>query len=203
VKGSVFRGRLQFDMTAFRFDLVNAIVRRTNAAGSEYFINAGGTRQQGLELFVQGYPVRTAGTGTVREFRLWSSVTYSDFSFRGYAVNATSYEGKSLTGVPGMVVVSGTDIRLAKGFSCNVTFNHTGRLPLTDANDAYAEAYGLWQVRAGWQREKGRHRPGLFVGVDNLTNEAYSLGHDLNAFGKRYYNPAPGRNYFAGAYLRF
>jgi len=36
-----------------------------------------------------------------------------------------------------------------------------------------------------------------------LLNQYYSLGNDLNAVGKRYYNPAPGKNYFGGAELMF
>ncbi|MFT6036052.1 MAG: iron complex outermembrane receptor protein [Marivirga sp.] len=38
----------------------------------------------------------------------------------------------------------------------------------------------------------------LSAGVENLTDITYSLGNDLNAFGGRYYQPAPGRNYFMG-----
>jgi iron complex outermembrane receptor protein len=37
------------------------------------------------------------------------------------------------------------------------------------------------------------------VGADNLLNKTYSLGNDLNAFGGRFFNPAPKRNYFLGA----
>jgi len=41
----------------------------------------------------------------------------------------------------------------------------------------------------------------IFAGADNLLNQSYSLGNDLNAVGNRYYNPAPGRNYFGGISL--
>ena len=39
--------------------------------------------------------------------------------------------------------------------------------------------------------------------IDNLFDEKYSLGNDLNAFGQRYYNPSPERNYFGGIKIRF
>jgi iron complex outermembrane receptor protein len=38
----------------------------------------------------------------------------------------------------------------------------------------------------------------LYAGVDNLLNQTYSLGNDINGFGGRYFNVAAGRNYFAG-----
>jgi iron complex outermembrane receptor protein len=43
----------------------------------------------------------------------------------------------------------------------------------------------------------------FFAGIDNLLNQKYSLGNDLNAVGGRYFNAAPGRNYFAGVRINF
>jgi hypothetical protein len=37
-----------------------------------------------------------------------------------------------------------------------------------------------------------------FVSVDNLLNKSYSLGNDINAAGRRYYNPSSPRSYMAG-----
>jgi len=34
--------------------------------------------------------------------------------------------------------------------------------------------------------------------IDNLLNEKYSLGNDLNAFGSRFFNAAPTRNLQTG-----
>ena len=53
-------------------------------------------------------------------------------------------------------------------------------------------------AKAGWQHVFMKTRLELYGGVDNILNEKYSLGDDLNAVGNRYYNPAPLRNYFVG-----
>ena len=42
----------------------------------------------------------------------------------------------------------------------------------------------------------------IFIGADNLLNQVYSLGNDINAIGGRYFNAAAGRNYFAGIRLQ-
>jgi len=34
-------------------------------------------------------------------------------------------------------------------------------------------------------------------------NQLYSLGNDINAAGKRYYNPAPKRNFYFGMAIKF
>ncbi|QIL77496.1 hypothetical protein [Hymenobacter sp. HDW8] len=41
----------------------------------------------------------------------------------------------------------------------------------------------------------------IFAGLENATNRRYSLGNDLNAFGQRYFQPAPGRNWYSGVQL--
>jgi iron complex outermembrane receptor protein len=38
----------------------------------------------------------------------------------------------------------------------------------------------------------------IYTGIDNILNETYSLGNDINATGGRYYNAAAKRNYYAG-----
>ena len=57
----------------------------------------------------------------------------------------------------------------------------------------------LSAARLGWQkniREKTDFK--VYGGVDNLLNQEYSFGYDYNAFGGRYFNPAPKRNFNAG-----
>ncbi|MFX5660642.1 TonB-dependent receptor, partial [Acinetobacter baumannii] len=49
VKGTLFHEAFTFDMNGYRFLLQQAIVRKTNAAGAEYFVNAGSVLQQGIE----------------------------------------------------------------------------------------------------------------------------------------------------------
>jgi iron complex outermembrane receptor protein len=203
IKGSALRSRLQFDLAFFYFDLKDAIVRRTNAAGAEFFVNAGGTKQKGIEAFVEGYLLRKPLNGFVSQIRLWSSVTLNNFKFGEYVVNTNEYSGNDLTGVPKKVVVIGSDFEFFRHWYLNGTFNYTDAIPLSDANDVFADAYRLWQARIGWKNSFKRWGLEVFAGVDNIGNEKYSLGNDLNAFGRRYFNPAPTRNYFGGVMIRF
>jgi iron complex outermembrane receptor protein len=43
----------------------------------------------------------------------------------------------------------------------------------------------------------------VFAGVDNAFDITYSLGNDINATGSRYFNAAPGRNYFGGVSFQY
>jgi iron complex outermembrane receptor protein len=43
----------------------------------------------------------------------------------------------------------------------------------------------------------------IFGAAENILDEKYSLGNDINAFGGRYYNVAAGRNFSGGIIFRF
>jgi len=202
IKGALLRNRLQYDLTWFRFDLRDAIVRRTNAAGAEYFLNAGDIRQQGLEGFLEAFPVHRNLPKGLLQLKTWVSLTRSDFRFGAYQSGATVLNDKRLTGVPRRNMTAGFDLTVPGGLYLTMTHQYTDSLPLTDANDALAPAYRLLSGRLGWKGRLGRLELEGFIAGDNLLNASYSLGNDLNAFGRRYFNPAPLRNWVGGIVLR-
>jgi iron complex outermembrane receptor protein len=204
VKGSMWRSKVQWDAGFFRFNLRDAIVRRVNAAGAEYFVNSGKTEQKGIESSVDVLLLRRA-TGVIKEWRIWNSLTFFDFRFREYKSTTSDFSGNKLTGVPDKQIVAGTDLRFEGGFYLNAVFQYTGSLPLTDANDAFADDYRLWQFRLGWKKAWGKNKvqTDIFAHADNPLNESYSLGNDINAFGRRFYNPAPMAQFTGGIRILF
>ncbi|NCI47095.1 TonB-dependent receptor [Sediminibacterium soli] len=199
IKGYRIRQRLQFDLAIYYFRLRNAIVRRNDSTGAEFFVNAGGTVQKGLEAMLK-YDVFQNGAGFVRDLDIWSSYAWQDYRFDDYRQGSAVFSGNAVTGVPRHNWVTGADIRFAKGWYLQLSFNLTSKLPLTDAGDVYAEASHLLQGKLGYRTPRHWH---FFAGMDNILNEVYSLGNDINAAGRRFYNPAPRRNLFAGILLQF
>lgn len=202
IRGKVWKNRLLFDITAYRFKLQDAIVRRINNAGAEYFINAGGTDQKGVETFAE-YILVQSGVRFIRTAKLWTSVTLNDFSFTDYSIDDKDYSGNALTGVAKTIWSGGFDVNTAPGLYLNASLTHTSKLPLNDANGFYASPYGLLLARLGWKKEFNAFSVELFTGTDNALNQVYSLGNDINAFGNRYYNPASPRNYYGGLIVNF
>jgi iron complex outermembrane recepter protein len=194
--------RFQLDASVFHYQLESAIVRRVDAADAEYFTNAGGTRQLGVETQASGWLLEPRQTGVLRALQLSTSYTYSHFRFDDYLVDDQDYSGKELTGVPGQVLASGLSVYLPQNLMLALHHQYVGEIPLNDANSVKAEEYHLLQAKLRWQGiNLKKARLELQAGADNLLNQRYSLGNDINAFGRRYYNPAPLRNYFAGLVL--
>jgi iron complex outermembrane receptor protein len=188
---------IQFEGDVFHYQLNNAIVRRTNASGAEYFINAGGTVQNGIELLIKGWLLKQP-KGLLQQIKPSIAFTLNDFRFRNYKVNTTDYSGNKLTGVPNSILVTNLDILELHGFYGHLGYNYTSNLPLTDLNDVFTDSYSVWQTSIGKKFTVKKKKIDIFCGIDNLGNTQYSLGNDLNAVGKRFYNPAPSRNYFFG-----
>ncbi|RYY15111.1 MAG: hypothetical protein EOO04_29155 [Chitinophagaceae bacterium] len=91
-----------------------------------------------------------------------------------------------------------------KGLYLNLTYNYTGRLPLNDANTDYASSYNLGTARIGYRKMfTKRISFDVYGTADNIFDVKYSLGNDINAFGGRYYNAAPNRNYALGVSARY
>jgi iron complex outermembrane receptor protein len=200
-----FRGNLQrlfFDVTAYSLRLSQTIVRRSNVAGAEFFVNAGNTIQNGLEASTS-YQLVSQPAGALSDLKLWTSYTYNQYRYRNYVQNETDFSNKRLPAVAPNIVVAGIDAASAIGLYTHITFNFTDFIPLNDANTVYANDYALLGGRLGFKKSLGKLLLDVYGGVDNALNETYSLGNDINAFGGRFFNPAPSINYYGGLILRY
>ena len=200
----VWKNRLQIDASIFRFNLTDAIVRREDGDGTEYFVNAGGTKQTGIETLISAWVIAPKSTGLFRAAQLTTGITYNHFRFNEYTVGTSDYSGNKLTGVPAHVVTTSLLIRFPLQLNLFVQSYSSGRIPLNDGNTAYADAYHVLGAKVSWTNiQAKRFGIEIFAGADNITNERYSLGNDINAFGARYYNAATSLHGYAGLVLRF
>ncbi|HEY1024349.1 MAG TPA: TonB-dependent receptor [Sphingobacteriaceae bacterium] len=197
-------GRFYLDANTFDFALKNAIVRRVNATDAEYFINAGGTRQRGIEFYAISRIIADERNAGITGLQLKNSYTYSHFTFSNYISGDTDYSGNRLTGVPEHVLTTSVELNFLNSFSVFALHNFTSSLPLNDANNEYADKYNQIQLKLTWihKKLKNRYHFETFGGIDNLLNESYSLGNDLNAFGGRYFNPAATTSFYAGLTIK-
>jgi len=191
--------RFWLDASLFYYKLTDAISRRVNADDTEYFLNSGGTRQFGFESQLSAWLIAPRSEGLIRGLQFRNSLTFSHFKFSGYSNGTEDITGNDLTGVPKEVIVSSGHIFLPASFNLFIQHNYTAKIPLNDSNSEFSDNYNLVQMKVSWNNPKFE----LSAGLDNILNEKYSLGNDLNAFGGRYYNSAPGTNFFVGINARF
>ena len=192
--------KFNLELIAYYLKLDETITTFTNANGVVLFRNAGSTDQKGIEASLDYAILRNAG-GFIKDFLVGTAYTGQFFTFVDYKKQTNDFSGNDLTGVPPHNVVSRLDILTRPGIYLNFTHQFTEKTPLNDANTVFQESYELVNLRAGWMKSLGNFDLELFAGVDNLLDESYSLGNDLNAFAGRFYQPAPTRNWYGGVKL--
>lgn len=202
-KGSALQNKLSWDVSAFYYRLGNSIVQRRDALGGDFYINAGSTRQKGLETSVS----YRLGKFVEKEFntnsKIWISHTWYHFNYKDFKQLNANFAGKQLPSVAPTSVAAGLDLYSKTGLYANITYQYTDPIALNDGNTAYASSYNLLGLRTGYKtRFSKAYSIDFFAGADNLFDVKYSLGNDINAFGGRYFNVAAGRNYFAGVSLQ-
>jgi iron complex outermembrane receptor protein len=205
IRGSSKNEKLYYDLTTFWMQQRETIVSKTTELGTVVFENAGSTSQIGLEVLM-GYAFVNNPTSAVSLLKLQTAYTHHNFTFKDYMKQSgdgnADYSGNDLTGTSPNISVTTFDLETRRGYYFNLTYNFTDQIPLNDANTDYADSYQLMTMKTGWKiKFKQKHQMDVFFGIDNILNEKYSLGNDLNAFGQRYYNPSPERNYFMGIRL--
>ncbi|MFC5271333.1 TonB-dependent receptor [Adhaeribacter terreus] len=197
-RGNALKDKLFFDVAGFWFKLQETIVSRSTENGTVVFQNAGATKQQGLETSLS-YEFLNDEKRYVSGLKIWSNYAYNHFRFQNYRQNDQDFSGNKLTGTPRQTLVSGLDLETRAGFYLNITTVFTDEVPLNDANMVYSESYFVASARTGFRRTFFQKlETEIYAGVENATDKKYSLGHDLNGFGNRYFNAAPGRNFYGG-----
>jgi iron complex outermembrane receptor protein len=197
IRGSLLNKRLDFDISYFITGLENSIVTRRDSGGGNYYINAGKTSQHGLEgsvayEFFADPDVYLSGS-SIR-------ATYSHYRFRykDFIQGTNDYSGNTMPGVSPHNINLLLDIQTKAGYYVNLSYSYTDKIELNDANSASAKAYHLLSAKTGCKKQVKKITWSFFAGADNITDERYSLGNDINGFGGRYYNVAAGRSFYAG-----
>jgi iron complex outermembrane receptor protein len=202
LKSSFFNQRLYIEVIGFYFELKDAIVVRKDSSNTNYYVNAGSTTQKGIESQLS-YQLLPSAMGFINSVRLWAAYTLDNFTYGDFKKNNIDYNGNHLPGVANNTFTGGLDLNSRPGIFLHLTYYYSDKMPLNDANSAYADAYQLIGGRIGYSTFVKKIYLTVFTGVDNAFNAKYSLGNDINAAGGLYYNAAPTANYFVGLNITF
>lgn len=189
----VLRRTLRFESAVYAARVRDALIAFEVAGtpGRQFFRNAGRVSYRGAELGVRWSP------STVT--RVEAAYALTDARFREYRVGTTSFDGKRLPGVSPHRADLAVTRTGAGGLFASVEGRAASRLPVNDANDHWSGPYVTADLRAGVaERSIGFGRITVYGGVANVLDRRYNSSVVINAFGRRYYEPAPERSLFVG-----
>lgn len=189
-RGNLANKKLTWDLTAYQFDLSETIVVRRAADGSDYFANVGQTRQQGLELSLTWNPHKNL---TLIENTAWQNFRFSD-----YTTSGKTYSGNFLTGTSPFQNTIMAIYSHPNGFSWTGQYMFMDYMFLNDANTDILPASRVLHSKISYTRKLHKIKYEAWVSAENILNETYSSGPDLNAAATRYFNASAGRNFSLG-----
>lgn len=196
---ALIRAASRITAAIYRIDVTDEIVVDSSINGRTVFKNAAGTRREGLELmwqsrFAQGFE---------------AALSYSALDARfvqPFTSTSSVAAGNKLPGVPPSSLYGELVWRHpASGFHSGAELRRNGKVFVDDANSEAAAAYTVWNLRAGFEQRGRNWRLSEFVRIDNVADHKY-VGSVIVADGnRRFYEPAPGRNWLVGvnASVRF
>jgi iron complex outermembrane receptor protein len=186
----------------FDFRMNDAIVRRQNEAGQEYFINQGKTVQKGIEVLLESKNF-SLKNDFFNNFKFRFSGSFYNFKFENYKQLNTDFSGNDVTGVPKTTINSLLNFTFFKKLSVDYSHFYTSKIPLNDANSVWSEPSLVGNIQFRFPLDLDKLRLNLYLQIQNLYNTDYVLGFDVNAFGNRFYNPAARRNFIFGVNVLF
>jgi iron complex outermembrane receptor protein len=186
----------------FDFRMKDAIVRRQNEAGQEFFVNQGETVQKGVEVLLESKNFNLKND-FFSNFKFRFSGSFYNFKFENYKQLNNDFSGNNLTGVPRRTINSLLNFTFFRKFSVDYSHFYTSKMPLNDANSVWSESSFVGNIQFRFPVDLEKMRLNLYLQIQNLYNTDYVLGFDINAFGNRFYNPAAKRNFVFGVKVDF
>lgn len=197
-RGAALGNRLIYDLNLFHFNMQNTITTRRDGTGAEYFVNAGSTGQTGMEGLVR-YRLFSSATSVFSKAGLTLAYTFFNFTYKEFRKADDDYSGNDMPGIPKHDLNAALDLEWKTNTYIHLNYHYTGKIFLNDANTDVADAYGLLHLRIGQHLKVGeKYKAEVFLAGNNLAGTVYGSGHDINAFGGRYYNLSPGRSFMIG-----
>ena len=183
---------VELTATLFRSRTRDEVVAATSSGGRNTFTNADRTQRSGVELSGQ------AQLGDA--LTLAGGYTYTDARFKRYVtVAGVDLSGKRIPGVPRHSLFAELGWQHAPtGLSAALEWRAVSTVFAADDNAAGARSYHLVNLRAGWTHRAGDWQLNPYLRIDNLFDREYVGSVIVNEANKRYFEPAPGRQWALG-----
>lgn len=180
-----------FEVTAYNFRLNESIAPLIDEVDRISYINQGEAVHNGLEARLS-YRIDFTEDSFLERILLRSS-----FAAQEYKLD----EERNRSRVPGVPLATASNMirfQFARTFSLDLNHYWSDKTPLNTENAAYLNAYNVINTRLMWEKEYLRWNFRAFAGINNLSDSFYTSFPQINAFGGRFFNPSPERNWYTG-----
>lgn len=158
--------------------------------GRSFYQNTGKTARNGIEI--QWELQKTAWHWIV-------AFNYAALQFKDYQLDDKDLSRKKLPGVPQQQLFAAVSYDFSNGWGLMSRNQYNGALYTDNANQNRVSPYFVSNLKIWKSMDKFE----FFGGVNNLFDRKYNDNIRINAWGSRYYEPAPLRNFYLGMNYTF
>mgnify|MGYP001167954596 CR=1 FL=1 len=182
-----------FDATAFYIQSSNEILPYELEAfpGRSFYQNFGKTTRYGLEL---------AAAYKLNQWGFQGSLTQAKYKFDEENKKLNS-DPKNLPGIPNSQIFLQVDYSTISKWKWVLSAERIGRFYANNSNSVEIKSFEKVRFQLQKTFELTWGGVDFYGGINNLFNTTYYDNIRLNAFGGRFYEPAPGRNFYLGLSL--
>ena len=159
--------------------------------GKNFYSNVGSTVRKGVEV-----SSKLSFDGGI--FNL--NYTFSNNRFKDFILEGTDLSENFLPGIPSQLLDLELLLKLSKKSSLIFTNRFIGERYADNLNETLVSSYNSFNIKYS---NKILSNTEFFIGGNNVFNQNFYDNIRINAFGKRYYEPAPKRNFYFGINFLF
>ena len=126
------------------------------------------------------------------------SYTVSNNEFKSYELNGSQLKGNKIPGIANQLFDLSVLYKTDEDFNLKIDYQFVGERFADNFNLTKIDPHSLLSFKLSKPFYIKKIKLTSFLGINNLLNEKYFDNIRLNAFGKRYYEPAPDRNFYLG-----
>jgi iron complex outermembrane receptor protein len=159
--------------------------------GKNFYQNVGSTSRRGIELSSQFF---------FDGGKLNLSYTLSKNEFKNFVLDGNNLSDNLIPGIPSQMLDLDMVFNLTRGRSLIISNRLIGERYADNENETIVSSFNLFNLKYA---KEILNNSEIFIGANNVFNQDYYDNIRINAFGKRYYEPAPKRNFYFGINLSF
>ena len=162
--------------------------------GRTFYRNAGKTSRKGIEIIFNH--------NISKKINFDNSYTFSDFKFREFTSGSNNLNDNYLPGIPKNIFNSNISYETENGLIFLTELIYNDKIYSSNNNDIFEKPYWLSNFKISKKINNKNLFWDIYFGLNNIFNTYYSDNIRLNAFGGRFFEPAPLRNFYLGLNLK-
>jgi len=184
---------INYSIRLFNISTINEITPYQLNDGLVLYRNAGKTNKKGAEVEFNGK------ISDQLNFEYVASI--GNYKFESFKFIENDFSNNVIPGIPKSQHNIKIKYKNESNFNLVVGLKRVGKMFADNSNKTEIDAYSSISVKMSKNLNLFETSITPFISIDNLFNKEYFDNIRINAFGSRFYEPAPGINFIGGLKL--